>query len=660
MKKSRLFSFLASAALAVASLGAAGFGASAAEKTVEGTATHSVTINKPANDQLDHTYAAYQIFKGTLTGEDNDTAVMTYISWGDGIDKSKLADAVAGNTTVSDALTAYNTGKPASDQLTTPFSADADAVKFANFISANASSAGFAEEIAKMFNNALTTVTGKYTTSDSEFTGLLTGYYLFKDADDSLQPKTVDGKETDQGAYTNYILKPVFLEVTENEVLNVAAKSDVPTIDKNIVDNNTDKKATTAAIGDVINYRLDTFIPDMTGYNKYFFIVKDTMCKGLTYNTTPGVAIKIDGTAIAADQYTATTETAENGETTLKIVFKNFIQYKGNEYKYTLDNTNGTYYKLAVGGYTNIEPTEATAANYATPLTNKYAKSNKPIQITYSATLNKDCDLTTKGNENTVGLTFSNNPNTTYSGKPDSPDEPKDDEPTGKTPEVQTKVYTTGIRVIKVDENGEMVTGATFRLYGEKLNKVVAVSGTKFTENEEGTYYELKDGSFTTTVPTTETAASYKDTTKKYVMGTFARTEQASATDETSGKKYVEADVDSDGYLVFNGLNAGTYTLVETEAPAGYNKDTTEYTFVIGNAEGKPTLTDPGWTLGGSAVTPTNGNGWTVATQEVTNKKGIILPATGGIGTVIFYVVGSLLIGAAGVLFVTKRKKTEK
>ena len=81
---------------------------------------------------------------------------------------------------------------------------------------------------------------------------------------------------------------------------------------------------------------------------------------------------------------------------------------------------------------------------------------------------------------------------------------------------------------------------------------------------------------------------------------------------------------------------------------------------LIGNAEGKPTLTDPGWTLGGSAVTPTNGNGWTVATQEVTNKKGIILPATGGIGTVIFYVVGSLLIGAAGVLFVTKRKKTEK
>ena len=44
-------------------------------------------------------------------------------------------------------------------------------------------------------------------------------------------------------------------------------------------------------------------------------------------------------------------------------------------------------------------------------------------------------------------------------------------------------------------------------------------------------------------------------------------------------------------------------------------------------------------------------------TQEVTNKKGIILPATGGIGTVIFYVVGSMLIGGAAVLFVTKKKR---
>ena len=68
----------------------------------------------------------------------------------------------------------------------------------------------------------------------------------------------------------------------------------------------------------------------------------------------------------------------------------------------------------------------------------------------------------------------------------------------------------------------------------------------------------------------------------------------------------------------------------------------------------------PNWTVDGAAATPSETNGWTVITKEVTNKKGIILPATGGIGTVIFYVVGSLLIGAAGVLFVTKRKKTAK
>ena len=45
---------------------------------------------------------------------------------------------------------------------------------------------------------------------------------------------------------------------------------------------------------------------------------------------------------------------------------------------------------------------------------------------------------------------------------------------------------------------------------------------------------------------------------------------------------------------------------------------------------------------------------------SIENEKGIILPSTGGIGTVIFYVVGSLLIGGAAVLFVTKRKNSVK
>ena len=42
--------------------------------------------------------------------------------------------------------------------------------------------------------------------------------------------------------------------------------------------------------------------------------------------------------------------------------------------------------------------------------------------------------------------------------------------------------------------------------------------------------------------------------------------------------------------------------------------------------------------------------------ETVVNQAGAVLPSTGGIGTTIFYVVGGLLILAAGVLLVTKSR----
>jgi LPXTG-motif cell wall-anchored protein len=39
--------------------------------------------------------------------------------------------------------------------------------------------------------------------------------------------------------------------------------------------------------------------------------------------------------------------------------------------------------------------------------------------------------------------------------------------------------------------------------------------------------------------------------------------------------------------------------------------------------------------------------------------KHILLPGTGGIGTTIFYVVGGILVVAAGVLLITKKRMSE-
>lgn len=99
----------------------------------------------------------------------------------------------------------------------------------------------------------------------------------------------------------------------------------------------------------------------------------------------------------------------------------------------------------------------------------------------------------------------------------------------------------------------------------------------------------------------------------------------------------------ADGYVVFEKYEANgdryDYYLVETAAPSGYN--------LLTEAK-KVNFTD-------GDVAATDG----VYTVKVPNKSGITLPTTGGMGTVIFTVIGIVLMGAAVILLVVSRKKSK-
>lgn len=108
-------------------------------------------------------------------------------------------------------------------------------------------------------------------------------------------------------------------------------------------------------------------------------------------------------------------------------------------------------------------------------------------------------------------------------------------------------------------------------------------------------------------------------------------------TTESSTSGFTSAKIVA-GSATIKGLASGSYWLEETKAPTGYNKLPERQEVKIEESKtGASTLVDT------EAV-------------NVVNKSGSELPSTGGIGTTIFYVVGSIMVAGALVLLVVKKR----
>ena len=534
--------------------------------------TYTITISGD-NVVEGHTYEAYQIFKGDLAEKDGKT-ILSNIEWGSGVNGDALLRALKADATFDNGFNGCTTAAQVADVLATYGSDAGKTQQFAKLAGANL--------------NATVAGTSSWNESGKNYSisSLAPGYYLVKDKDDSAPSSD---------AYTRYIL-----QVVHNVTVN--AKTDVPTVDKNIKEGDTSVKANDASIGDVINYEVKSAVPDMTGYTKYFFVMNDTLSKGLTYNDD--MVIKVGNTTLTKDTgYTVTAVKNANGTTSIEIVFKNFVGYKDQ-----------------VGA---------------------------DVIVTYSATLNQDASLDpVAGNPNKVQLTYSNNPNVDGKGDPQNPDKPGEGAPTGKTPESETKTYVTGIKLTKVDgaDHNKMLTGAKFKIEGNGV-KVVLVNKEVYEETSDGTYYMLKTGTYTETAPIDETASSYDSTTTKYKKVT------AVTKDTVNTKVNATGYVDEKGVLTFEGLGEGTYTIKEIVAPNGYNLLKAPITVEI---KANATFDKCEWTVTADDKPVTADNNLYAFLIE--NKSGAELPSTGGIGTTVFYVLGGLLVVCAGVLLITKRR----
>ena len=395
---------------------------------------------------------------------------------------------------------------------------------------------------------------------------------------------------------------------TTDPTAEVTVKADVPSIEKKIVEGDNLVDANTASIGDTVTFQLSSKVPNMKGYEKYFFVMNDILSEGLTYNGNDTMTVKIGDTTLTRD----TDYTVETNGQNITIIFKNFIQYKD----------------------------QVGAA----------------VTVTYSATLNEKANLSpTEGNPNTVTLTYSNNPNETGSGTPENPDKPGEGDATGTTPQSQTKTYVTGIKINKVDgqDSTKKLVGAKFEIKGTAL-KVVLTNTEMFKASESGTWYMLKDGSYTEAGPTDDNTASYDSTTQKYEKVTVVTKDTVATEINTVG--YTNAD----GVLTFAGLNAGEYVITELVAPSGYNllKDSITIT-ITENAD----FSNANWTVtekvGDKDAKTLSAGADNLFSFTVENNSGTELPSTGGMGTTLFYILGGLLVVGAGVVLVTKKRMSK-
>lgn len=584
----------------------AGFAALAAEGEPSGSSTtgettlakYKVTIENISGDKAKHTYEAYQIFTGSKVGTDFEVT-----GWGNGVELANLKlDNIEGFGDVT-------------------VNATAD--------SAKAVAAALTDSNVEAFADAVGDALSEVKTQSSAAGNMLTdigvnedGYYLIKDSKDSVKG--------DHSAKTRYIL-------TMADELKITAKSDFPTIEKNIIEDNKEKKANSAAIGDVVTYQLKSYVPDMTGYNKYFYIVNDSMFEGLTLDKST-INVKVDGVEIPANQfYYKDVADTKPGYDDFEIVFVDFLQY--------------------------IE------------------KKGAPITVTYNATLNENAKVGIEGNPNIVDLTFSNDPNYNYTGNvdsdpetPDYPDEPKPSEPdvpgtpedeskpaepTGKTPPSEVITYTTGIELIKIDKTtGDRLTGAEFSIEGNGINWIVKKSKT-FTADANGTYYKLKDGTYTDEAPDGN-EDSYADTETKYIL-----TETADVLNKDTREILVKnLAVDSEGVLKIDGLNAGTYKITETTAPTGgYIKKTDPITVTIGIVKDNDgnivvTGTNCEWTYSGGENGKETEDG--TYTFNFSNVKGVVLPGTGAFGSKLMYALGTIFTGAGAAYMISKKKSKKE
>lgn len=388
---------------------------------------------------------------------------------------------------------------------------------------------------------------------------------------------------------------------TTNPNATITAKNELPHVVKQVKRNvnNTWDKSNAKVIGETVNYRVKVGVKD--GATNY--IIYDSLSQGLTFDKITKVYYGYENNpAPAFIVYDATKTTAIN-DSTLADYFTYTEATDAAPIQH--DGKNCCFKMEFEDGFLQTVLNGTNDTGYT-----------RTIYVEYDATLNEKAVIAGIGNPNDIYLTYGEN----------NIDVAHDTATT----------YTYEMELVKTKEDNTVLTGAEFNVYTTRTLIDSASTALDQTEKLSGQLYFVKK---------TETINGKEKTV--YRVATQQEIDDAGI--ETTPT--IEA-----GDVIIRGLggnfqtDAGAlgrrYYFEETKAPQGYTLLSSSVEFQIRDANKMASFENGKYKEGG---------------LEVENRSGSILPSTGGMGTTIFYTVGSiLLVGSAVLLIIKRRMKSER
>lgn len=387
-----------------------------------------------------HSFSAFQIFTGDVTGNEIKDFKISNVEWGSNIadDAAAFLDQLKSADTIGPLFANANSARDVLEVISQWHDSDANSIAFARFVCHYL----YPDANAK----PKPAVEGGGGSDHIHFDKA--GYYLVVDT-------TPFNHGDFDHAYNSFLL----MVTRDNWNVPITPKAEKPSVKKEVFDNFDNQDGTSTgvfgssadhAINEKFQFKLTATLPASTDhaydyYDTYAVCFKDTLSEGITYDGPDSVVIKSNNnthdTTIDPSKYT--------------IDIKN------------LENQN--YFEV------NIHDVKACAKDAGFDL-----NDGATITFTYTAHLNEKATVnTTSGptdNKNSVQLQYSNNP--------------RPGDYWGTTPKSEVYVFTYRLNNTKraETENGTPLPGAGFRLYSDAdyKNEVKLYQDGEF-------YYPIKD-----------------------------------------------------------------------------------------------------------------------------------------------------------------------